>query len=1055
MVDYPIVAKNKTGGVFKRTLISFFNSLIRSIAAKSYLFTEPELMENIFMWVSSMTSASSRPFRHTGTVVALAIMSGLAEVGKGLVEGRANTLRQVEGEQKKQKKNQARIKDLQATAQKFADLEVQLKGIIAESFDSVFVHRYRDVDPKIRLDCVTHLGEWIKIYPDYFFDGSHLRYLGWVLSDMAAPTRHEVTKQLQSIYKDEARIPGLRMFTERFRPRMVEMAARDAETGVRVDALGLLEVLRSAGLLEPDDIDTISKLIYDTDPRIRKAVVPFFVASVTDICDAKIDELGGQEALEEALPGDDGDDYESPRLLWLKLKSLAEHMHSLDPEEAVLTTIERGAGGEKDFLIAAGTDSRVTLATQAIMPTMTDMEKWECIAGFLLFDHSQSAETTDDVVTQFNQQCQLTDKEEVILLDVLNTSVKNALIDMSGSTSENTTTAKKAAKKLNKAQQGEIQEEREAAAQKLAQLIPRLLKKFGPSVDAASAVLRLEHVLNLDVFQDLRQDSTTFSALLDDINKQFLTHENRQVLFEASDALRHAKSFEELGEIAEGKLQALWEDTTHALVGLCKGEDVDVRGSIDSSVLKKIESTILRIANLARISDCSDILATPRTSGSSKQQRRKQQSDQGVIPLSLLIDLIARGRLSNTSSSQSQSQRNRDLDLTEDAVVENAMQSVLFYFMWSVSSLHSKHSSTSTTNSNGVITRAEVEQLTALTKYLQDFTTNLDSILTSRHGIDSLRLTAVGTFLDVHNLFITLRNIIPSNPDNPNAEEAEDIEEPSSVSFTRLLSQLAVPIPRSRQKELSRVFAATERDFSKKGNHPLEAVVGGQDDLDEYYSDEPEDEEDDDDDDELDTSAPANGAEVDEDEVERRALARQARDTRKQHAALRAEERLCRLAGRIVIALRAGVLDAEQQMDDAMELDGNEKKQGPMYKRVTRNRNRLGHNYKEIMAVLDADSLTERPLSRNAKTKAVKARKGKKPAATGAKGKTSAASRRKGKKSKDVVSESEEEEEEEEVEEEQEEQEPEEEEVVEQNGTADEEMQDANGEDEVASVLGD
>ena len=308
MVDYPIVAKNKTGGVFKRTLISFFNSLIRSIAAKSYLFTEPELMENIFMWVSSMTSASSRPFRHTGTVVALAIMSGLAEVGKGLVEGRANTLRQVEGEQKKQKKNQARIKDLQATAQKFADLEVQLKGIIAESFDSVFVHRYRDVDPKIRLDCVTHLGEWIKIYPDYFFDGSHLRYLGWVLSDMAAPTRHEVTKQLQSIYKDEARIPGLRMFTERFRPRMVEMAARDAETGVRVDALGLLEVLRSAGLLEPDDIDTISKLIYDTDPRIRKAVVPFFVASVTDICDAKIDELGGQEALEEST-GSEGITY--------------------------------------------------------------------------------------------------------------------------------------------------------------------------------------------------------------------------------------------------------------------------------------------------------------------------------------------------------------------------------------------------------------------------------------------------------------------------------------------------------------------------------------------------------------------------------------------------------------------------------------------------------------------------------------------------------------------------------------------------------------------------
>ena len=40
-----------------------------------------------------------------------------------------------------------------------------------------------------------------------------------------------------------------------FRPRMVEIAARDAEPGVRADTIELLDKLRDAELLEPDDID--------------------------------------------------------------------------------------------------------------------------------------------------------------------------------------------------------------------------------------------------------------------------------------------------------------------------------------------------------------------------------------------------------------------------------------------------------------------------------------------------------------------------------------------------------------------------------------------------------------------------------------------------------------------------------------------------------------------------------------------------------------------------------------------------------------------------------
>jgi len=1032
-----------------------------------------------------MSSASSRPFRHTATVIALAITSGLAEVGAELVKTKAHALRQAEGEQKKQKKNQSRIREIQESAQKTADFEASLKGLVQDWVDTVFVHRYRDVDPRVRTDCMAHLGEWIRIYPDHFFDANYTRYLGWVLSDTSSSTRLEVVKQLQKIYQNEASVPGLSNFTERFRPRLVEMATRDAETGVRVAALDLLELLRKAGVLEPDDIDTISKLIYDTDSRIRKAVVPFFVAGVQESYESKIDDLGGNDALDEGLPSAEEDDYEQPTMAWLKLKSLAEMLQSLDPDDDTPSTIERGTGLESDTLVAAGTESRCTLAAQALSTKMNELARWEVIAGCLLFDHSltTAANKGEDISQQFQQQCLLTEKEEVILLDVLNTSVKSALIDLIDASTETTGNAKKTAKKLTKTQQQEQLSEREAAAQRLAQLIPRLLKKFGASAEAASAVLHLEHILNLEVFQELRQDSTTYSALLDDINKQFLTHDNRQVLFEASDALRHAKSYDELGEITDGKLQSLWEDTTHALVGLCKGEDVESRGSIDHNVLKKLESTVLRIANLARISDCVESLETPRTSGANKQ-RRKQQSDAGTVPVDLLIDLVARGKLAAPiSQSQSQSQRNRDIDEGEDAVVKNAAQSVMFYFMWRVSRLHAALKSTSSTEVDGTSHKLNSAELLALVNRRDAFASNLDIILSSRRGVDDIRTTAAGTLLDLHNMFATLRNFsLPTSPSaDDDAEPDEDLTS-TSTSPATLITLLTSPLSSSRQKALTRVFAAIERDFAKKASYTV-ASYSGKDDPEEFYSDDPEDDPEDEDAESDDDDQVLE----DEDEEERR---QNRKATMKARTILVAEERLCMLTSKIVIALRAGVLDAHKSQgeDDDMELDleaaeppERKMEDGAMFKRVTRNRLSLGPNYKEIIAALEADGLATGKSAAGggaAKARAKGKKTSGKSAATKAKGNakakttaTTAASSRgkRAKKSKEVISDDDddvEDEPEDEPEEEEEEQ-PDDEEAQaleeeeehrqreEADGAANGDEADDGVDDELESVLGD
>lgn len=50
----------------------------------------------------------------------------------------------------------------------------------------LFMHRYRDVDPEIRMSCIKSLGIWVVSYPSFFLQDIYLKYLGWTLNDKVA-----------------------------------------------------------------------------------------------------------------------------------------------------------------------------------------------------------------------------------------------------------------------------------------------------------------------------------------------------------------------------------------------------------------------------------------------------------------------------------------------------------------------------------------------------------------------------------------------------------------------------------------------------------------------------------------------------------------------------------------------------------------------------------------------------------------------------------------------------------------------------------------------------
>lgn len=780
--DYPLISKAKGKASFRSTLCGFFATLISTCHAAGLLYSDLAVLENIEVWVHTMSSSTLRPFRHTATVIALTIGSTLCTVAADIAGNSAKTLRQKEGEQKKKSVNKERVKSLEAKIAEGDRRRTQVLDSMKYLLDGVFIHRYRDVDPKIRLECVTALGNWITTLPDVYFDGMHLRYLGWLLSDISTPTRAEVVKQLGKLFKNKDNTPRLRTFTEKFRARIVEIAVRDSDVSVRAATVELLDMIRKTGLLEPDDIDNVGRLIFDTEPRVRKAVAGFFAENINDLYETTIEGFGGEEGLADVLGEEVEEDFDTPKSSWLKLKCIAEALQSYDAEDDEQDFVLRDNAGGRS-LVATGMDSRYAMAARTIYDGISVAREWESLAGYLLFDFSSTDQSPEGSDATLESRCKLNEKEAILLLEVLNVAIKARL-----SEAVEAETDKRGHK--TKALKGKSREIQETTALRLARTLPQLLKKFGSNAATASAVLRLGQVLNLEIFQELRQDSTTYASLLDDINKQFLTHTDQGVLAEASTALLHARGFEDLEEVTGSKVQELWDDTISTLRALMSAREDDN--------ISELCNTVRRIANLASISDCVAVLDLEGRSTSKK----KADPHTAASPLSLLMELIRDPELDNGAGEEA------------DEILISATKAVLFYYMWTAQFL-----------------QTAIPSGTAIPKYpdFAMFAQSLETLIDNRPTASSVRLAAVGTLLDLYTLFATFRHV-QFPPNRPNADD---------------IQSLIQHIPTSAESLILSTYTALEKSYAKKSRRTLEAAPD--DDL----ASDPEDSSDDEDEDET------------------------------------------------------------------------------------------------------------------------------------------------------------------------------------------------------------
>lgn len=612
MRDYPIISKSNLYRGFKKRLIDFLQRWIDQVSLREHLYNSPELMEQFQAWVIAMSSSTFRSFRHTSTVISLAIVTSLSGVLNRVTKEEQIANKQYETE-KKRRSNEERMKTVKTRINTFEKQIAFLKTTINDFFDSVFVHRYRDVDPKIRCDCVHELGLWMIKLPSMFFDGIYLRYLGWVLSDISPLTRLEVVKTLSKLYSNNEFIAGLRHFTERFKPRLIEMALHEVDSSIRSSSITLLNGVRLCGFLEDDEIDLICTLLFDTDSKIRKRVTPFFLAKVEELFENKIQELG-DPALKCKLDIENGDS-ELNKLLWVKYKVIAELLVQLDETADDINSSNKENIFVKNFNstdyldIASDSklESRIHMVSMAICSDIEELKNWESLAEYLLYDHvpvSSKLNSSKQPKHRFYQICAPTEKEENVLLQVLYVCVYLDIFSPDYDI--------KSRKKLFP----QIKDEHEESVSRiLLKLVPSLLKKFNFSADASVSILRLEQLIKLSVYQNFPQNKT-YENLLDLIGKQFMKHPNNLVMREAVSSLLKAQQFDELASITQGKIIEIQEEVVNQLKGIRLNRDLKT-AHLSTKMIENLTIAIKRLDYISSISDCIKVFETDSFSVSS------------------------------------------------------------------------------------------------------------------------------------------------------------------------------------------------------------------------------------------------------------------------------------------------------------------------------------------------------------------------------------------------------------------------------------------------------
>lgn len=240
------------------------------------------------------------------------------------------------------------------------------------------------------------MGFWFKKYPGHFLDGAYLRYVGWVLSDSSTQVRLEAVKSLSSVYQQSEYVVSLNHFTERFKPRLIQMATSDTELAVRVAVIQVLGAIDEQSLLEEDEREKMCLLVFDEDAKVRKAVAQF----VKGVWDESVQE----RLATKSKPSEKDKERTGIKVFgnllvkWGKALDTAAAEGQGDGDGADKESLSSGEGSSRvrnpqvASLMGSTQKGRTALSVEALWNQVDLVSNWEALLDVLLLDHSAGGE---------------------------------------------------------------------------------------------------------------------------------------------------------------------------------------------------------------------------------------------------------------------------------------------------------------------------------------------------------------------------------------------------------------------------------------------------------------------------------------------------------------------------------------------------------------------------------------------------------------------------------------------------------------------------------------
>ncbi|KAI8818342.1 uncharacterized protein EV422DRAFT_181064 [Fimicolochytrium jonesii] len=634
--EYPIVAKGRGrgGNKFRKHFGDFWSKWISRLKHNFLFGDDGWCFETVVVWLVAMSSSVFRPFRHTATATALVLLTGLCDIGKQILDELTVAKRQLAAETKTAKSRVTpKQQQLDGRVQTLHDKKVKVETFMDDLFDSVFVHRYRDSEAIIRMECIRELGSWILHLPETYLSPQYLRYLGWMLSDKNGQVRLEALSSLSRLYAVESMVSGLREFTERFKPRIMQMAIREADLQVRSQAVHCVTFISQSGFLEDDDTRSLMPLIFDEDAKIRVGLSKLVQEIYTEeYLQAKKDELrtlgdnavpiGAQdkwveikalcsmfvefgemlaenekEVQKQQSPGAASATQTQSQSLVYATESQQLMSQEGDDDDLTEEELEERAqrlADLKGFLqwvckddtgSAAGPDAigykKVEAAVAALWNHIDVVQDWQGMCEYLSHDLTKgTGDTQSQNLDSTQHPLQLTDNEETCLVYLINAVISRFLQIHADEAA--TGTKKKAA--------GDKEDSRSEVSRGLIKHLPNMINKYGFDYTsggqkrAAEIAILVRHV-DVGLYLEMRM-LKAYDSMFDSVKKLFMKQFSREVLTECAQTLRHLSG--------EGSGDGL--DTNGSSV-LQNGTDDAAAASVRNSATQKVEELAEDVIN--------------------------------------------------------------------------------------------------------------------------------------------------------------------------------------------------------------------------------------------------------------------------------------------------------------------------------------------------------------------------------------------------------------------------------------------------------------------------